>query len=429
MLLFTYHQVMPGFLDFVFGFGEQQYAQGFHFNGFIQDNRLHGFEKSLNIPEIGWSGREVRLCYSLMSVEPSDGQQYWPWSIRTTAVHHVFDIETGRTVWIIIKGDEAIKSRIKSATGPRGIPELSSFQTIEHSFSSALAAHLLLCDWSIEHWYRYITFLEKEFQETSRRSLSMLAGQNVREPFRAENNHSIIPGYTYGPLSAKSLESQSRMKQSSSHAARVEPPVRPPMAAGPHMLYNQDGDPGHQVFNFTDLQRIQFLEEKANETLLILKADKSILTEIECHYRNTTELEDWPCHLKLGCKRELLHFERRMVSVENSFTLQQSRAETLLRLLANRKSLVMARLANSAHAKADNKQLFGMLEYQSLEASKELAKEASQSARRAETLALDMHEIAQKTKEETISMRIVTFVTLFFLPGTFVSVSRLPRFI
>jgi hypothetical protein len=36
-----------------------------------------------------------------------------------------------------------------------------------------------------------------------------------------------------------------------------------------------------------------------------------------------------------------------------------------------------------------------------------------------------MHQIAQKTKQETVSMRIITLVTLFFLPGTFISVRYL----
>lgn len=34
-----------------------------------------------------------------------------------------------------------------------------------------------------------------------------------------------------------------------------------------------------------------------------------------------------------------------------------------------------------------------------------------------------MHEIAKKTQKETVSMKIITVVTLFFLPGTFISVS------
>ena len=35
----------------------------------------------------------------------------------------------------------------------------------------------------------------------------------------------------------------------------------------------------------------------------------------------------------------------------------------------------------------------------------------------------DMHILARKTTQETVSMRIITLVTLFFLPGTFISVS------
>lgn len=36
----------------------------------------------------------------------------------------------------------------------------------------------------------------------------------------------------------------------------------------------------------------------------------------------------------------------------------------------------------------------------------------------------DMNEIARKTKIETVSMKVITLVTLFFLPGTFISVGR-----
>jgi hypothetical protein len=37
----------------------------------------------------------------------------------------------------------------------------------------------------------------------------------------------------------------------------------------------------------------------------------------------------------------------------------------------------------------------------------------------------DMNEIARKTKIETVSMKVITLVTLFFLPGTFTSVGRI----
>ena len=40
------------------------------------------------------------------------------------------------------------------------------------------------------------------------------------------------------------------------------------------------------------------------------------------------------------------------------------------------------------------------------------------------TMTEDMNDIARKTKIETVSMKVITLVTLFFLPGTFISVGH-----
>ena len=48
--------------------------------------------------------------------------------------------------------------------------------------------------------------------------------------------------------------------------------------------------------------------------------------------------------------------------------------------------------------------------------------ETVKSTHRIAQMTEKMHEIAQKTRTESISMRIITLVTLFFLPGTFVAV-------
>jgi Mg2+ and Co2+ transporter CorA len=42
-----------------------------------------------------------------------------------------------------------------------------------------------------------------------------------------------------------------------------------------------------------------------------------------------------------------------------------------------------------------------------------------------EAMTESMHDLAVKTKQETVSMKIITLVTLFFLPGTFIAVSCL----
>lgn len=67
------------------------------------------------------------------------------------------------------------------------------------------------------------------------------------------------------------------------------------------------------------------------------------------------------------------------------------------------------------------------MEYKSTATTKLLAEKAQDSAEKMEILTYHMREIAIKTEKETVFMRIVTVVTLFFLPGTFVSVSKTPN--
>ena len=168
MLTLTYHQVMPAFLDFLFSFGKQEHAQDFYSSGFQQEDWLVDIDKGLHIPELGRSGREIRLCYSLRAVEPSKSHLDWPWSVRQTALYHSFDFESGQTTWIILKGDQLMKKRIQSATTSKCTRD---FQTNDQSFAATFAIHLLLCSWSGEHWRWYINFLEEALQAMTRHTL------------------------------------------------------------------------------------------------------------------------------------------------------------------------------------------------------------------------------------------------------------------
>jgi hypothetical protein len=64
-----------------------------------------------------------------------------------------------------------------------------------------------------------------------------------------------------------------------------------------------------------------------------------------------------------------------------------------------------------------------ILKTQNLKASNMLALKARESQESMELITKDMHILALKTKSETVSMRIITLVAMFFLPGTFISVS------
>jgi hypothetical protein len=66
--------------------------------------------------------------------------------------------------------------------------------------------------------------------------------------------------------------------------------------------------------------------------------------------------------------------------------------------------------------------LYGILDYRAMEANRLFAKRAQESTERIEEMTKQMNQVAIKTKDETVSMKIITLVTLFYLPGTFISV-------
>ncbi|MCJ1460308.1 hypothetical protein MMC28_010687 [Mycoblastus sanguinarius] len=403
---------MPGFLDFIFPFGRQEHARDFHFSGFRYQTRLPDAERGLQVPELGWSGRDYKLCYNLKSVERSQGGGE-PWSIRQAAIHHSFDVETGQASWVAIKANQLLQNRIKSATGSRGLPQVRSFQSLDRSFASTLATHLIFSEWSGENWRWYINFLEESFQDTTRRALSPI----VRTPT------SPIPDIDRSPT-RQHTQAHKGLELSKGPPA-MEPPQPPPptnsilpgfhsMADGmiepPQSPYGPGRPAGkekQQEFSFTDLQRIQDIEEKANAAMLILKSNITVLTELKQYYRTIAAFQGWPSELTSHCKGDVLRFEQHLTSIENDLQMQHSRIETLLRLIADRKSLVEC-LDHFASQKANMTKLYGILD--------------SQNTGNMQRMTADMHEIAIKTKQETISMRIITFVTLCFLPGTFISV-------
>ncbi|KAI9780709.1 MAG: hypothetical protein M1816_002758 [Peltula sp. TS41687] len=398
VLLLTYHQVMPAYLDFIFPFGEQLYPQDFYFSGFRHENRLSQVDRGFSVPELGRSGRGLQICYSLKSVEPLKGE--WPWSIRQTAVYHSFDIVTGRTTWIIVKANGLMKSRITTATRSGQYPGMKSFQSISGAFAASLETHLIICDWAGENWRWYINFLEEEFQSKTRHALLV----NVdRAPSPVPEK--LARAKTALQVKRPSIPPFARVFSLNLSKSPSTTPDRAPARPAPDIVLDKSpGSFDQSSFSFTDLQGIQSLEEKANNTLLVLEMNANVLSEMQQEYRAIAESEDWPDELRLGCKGDTSRFKRRVSNVINDLKMQRSRLETLLRLLGQRKSL-----------------LYGILDYRNMEASKHLSQKAQQSTDKMEKMTQKMHEIAKKTERETVSMKIITLVTLFFLPGTFIS--------
>lgn len=163
--ILSYHQVMPGYLDFLFSFGAKIEPRDFRFSAFCEQTLLNYPVRGPAVPGLGRSGRQIQLSFNLKGVSCISSAKLSAsekmWSMREAAIHHQFDIELGTTLWIVTKGNLELKERIQDMTGQDGRLEDRSFGTVRQCFISSLAVHLLFCYWSCEAWRWYLLWLEE----------------------------------------------------------------------------------------------------------------------------------------------------------------------------------------------------------------------------------------------------------------------------
>jgi len=366
----THHQVMVSFLDFIFPFGMQEYLQDFYFNGFREETRISSPAAGLVISKLGRSGREIRLCYNLKSVERSPSDKHWPWSIRQTAVYHSFDVEYGKALWIIVKGNELMKDRIQSSTakGAAGSTGLKNFESTSKAFETSLATHLMLAEWCDEDWRWYLNYLEGRLHDATRRATAILIERELsiyESPVHRhkKTNTTSSVASTVATVVKKTLSRKHRNSNSDSAVPLAEipiqtpfpmangpppppgggppaPPCPPPGLPGSVPTEKQQPQEDEEDFTLKNLQFVQHLEEKANEISPVLAANIDILRELSEHYKLVLTSDDCPFEIKSGCQIAFKNFERRIKSITTDLERQKSRTQILLGLISNRKNLV-----------------------------------------------------------------------------------------
>jgi len=359
---------MPDFLDFVFPFGESEHAQDFHFSGFRGENQFSkdpGAERALAVCTLGRSGRQFQMCFNLRSVEPTNYDSRRPWSIRQIAAYHSFDVENGRTVWIFVKGNGLIRNRIQSAVANGSNTEkndIASFDTVTAAFGSSLNVHIMLCEWARENWRWYINFLEEYFQGLTRRSLHATVdtdqARSAAEITAAPARSHTTPPLTIkrqGTIASVGRSPLNKIKRAfsfkpSSSAPRTSSNPVPLQTARPAGAFDLSEE---KEFSFEQLQLVQKLEEKATETLLVLKTNMDVLAELKDCYARFQKSESWPDELKGRAKDRLDRFETRVSSVISEFGMEKSRLETLVRHISDRKDLVSTRQSPAACSMTD----------------------------------------------------------------------------
>ncbi|KAL8729853.1 MAG: hypothetical protein Q9181_004858 [Wetmoreana brouardii] len=321
----------------------------------------------------------------------------------------------------MIKGNDLMRDRVEQATHGCSPEGLLSFATVDRAFAASLAMHLLICDWAAEQWRWYANSLEDQFQNTSRRTLT--APVTVPQtPVTAKSEFCMRPRTETSKSSGSILARVSRIPtmlteklsmangkpSSPTQHTYTDPDSGLSQPLPPHIIMNSAPDPipesaptkpqpsfedsEEQDFSFAKLQKIQHIQDKTHEAVLILKLNVSIISQLKQHYIKVTQTRIFPQDVTRLCQDNLEHFELRLTGVLDDLQMQILRLESLSRLLGDRKTLYH----NTEINKLSTKNMISMTE--------------------------DMNDIARKTKIETVSMKVITVVTLFFLPGTFISV-------
>jgi hypothetical protein len=130
------------------------------------------------------------------------------------------------------------------------------------------------------------------------------------------------------------------------------------------------------------MQDLQYWHDRANEAVPIVESNAEILKSLRKFYFELVVRNDFSHSLRSACESDLEIFFSQLDEVIGDFDSQIARVKLLVSIINDREELVQEHL----HAQTE--------------------------------------ELNKNIARETVVMRIVTIVTLLYLPATFVSVSR-----
>ncbi|KAK9796179.1 hypothetical protein SCARD494_04528 [Seiridium cardinale] len=457
--LLTHHQVMPSFLDLVLAFKPR--SKPITHAMFRNESYLQEDSPKFALPGFGRSGHQVQSAFSLLSVEQSDApNELNPWPLRQTALYHSFDVASGQTLFIVLKADTNILKRINQETLKNAEMQPSSFVVAEKSFTATLLVQLMVIEWCAENWSDYIEHFEEKVRDKSIEA-KMAPVSAAMSPMALEMNVSrrstatspivsrmgtFTRQSTWGrdskPSTSQLLQQDSTIleattaatdSQPASPTASMPPPRRQTSslrqsvadlfarvsssqlkgsrAEDIEMGGRNSQENGLLDFNldenlsFEEFQRMNRWSEELEQSLTAIEQNQGVLKQLREHYHEIIESYAFGKHIKAhNVLDSVASFFRRIDGVMRDLRVHHDRLRAITRTLENDKTLYGA-----------------ALQYQSAKVSEHFAYTARESADRMEDWTKQMHLIAIKTKNETVSMHVITVFTLIFLPGTFIA--------
>ena len=144
------------------------------------------------------------------------------------------------------------------------------------------------------------------------------------------------------PTPLQATDEESGLPQQ--HPPDVQPstPRAPLGAAAPEHQYDEN----KPNFSLDMLRKVQQIEEKTYQALLILRQNIVVLGQLRQHYQNLYQSKGFPVEIASFCKEDIDRFDLSVKGAEDEMQMQILKLEYLLRLLGDRKVLVRISLGN-----------------------------------------------------------------------------------
>ncbi|EXF83687.1 hypothetical protein CFIO01_00829 [Colletotrichum fioriniae PJ7] len=138
------------------------------------------------------------------------------------------------------------------------------------------------------------------------------------------------------------------------------------------------------------LSSVQRWEEKTTDTVMSMESNVNILKLLQRFYKDLLKDSDFPQRERRACQQGVKNFCFQLEELICEMQMQIARARVLMKVLAERKTMLIQNLQ-------------------------------AQSAIISSRLAASMYDQADRSAIEAIAVRIVTIVTVVYLPATFSS--------
>lgn len=393
-LLLTYYQVMPSFLDFVLTFEHRQ--RPLNRAMFRHEDYLAEDAECFALPDLGRSGMIMQHAFNLLSIERDERPGITgKWYRRQVAMYHSFDVQNGRSLWIILKGNPLIAKRFLASAGTHRHLKAKSINSPEKSFIAALQVHLMMMDWCVEDWADYIDDLENALEKmttdakmvhvdeaTGVKGLAQAYGSRRASTMRSQTAYSRQGTLeTQGSLVPKSPTSLTNSDPPSPTSSRkgaltrsfsdLIPAMRRlstfrshkmksswsgDLEAGTIVEQQGDDDEEDEVdeaaeledlkknLSFKQFQRLNHLGDEVEQARVAIEQNKGVLEELRHRFDEAIDSYGFQKHIqKEVCRSEIATFFRRVKSIERELDIHYGRLNSLARALDNEKVMVSAR--------------------------------------------------------------------------------------